>query len=218
MRGMARTLSRQAGVSLLELIAGVVLFAVVVAVALQSSLASSRVTASLVSTSDLDLQAHRVLEQVTRELGQARLDSMTPEATAPYGASGLTYERAEIDGTGAIAWSAPRRIEFVQAAGDPLDGTDNDGNGLVDDGEIWLVTNVGEPGQQRSLLLRHVARFVDGEVENLLDDNGNGLIDERGLSFERREGLVFVRISVQCIDPDGHVATRTAESAVRTRN
>lgn len=216
---MPRTSTRQLGFTLIELVASIVLFAIVILVALQSSLVTGRATASLVSSSELDVQAHRVLDQVTEELMQARAETLSPTAPgAPYGASALAYERAEATASGAITWSTTRRIEFVQSAADAVDGMDNDNNGLVDDGEIWLVTAAGLPGERRALLARHVAGFLGGEQENGLDDNDNGLSDERGLSFELRDGTLLVRVSLQAVDPDGNVSTQTAATAIRLRN
>ena len=68
---------REAGFTMIELIASIVLFSVVILVAMQSSLVAGRVTASLVSTSELDLQAHRVVDQIAEELMQARLETDT---------------------------------------------------------------------------------------------------------------------------------------------
>ncbi|MDJ0523152.1 MAG: prepilin-type N-terminal cleavage/methylation domain-containing protein [Planctomycetota bacterium] len=209
---------RQAGFTMIELMASIVLFSIVILVALQSSLVAGRVTASLVSTSELDLQAHRVVDQIAEELLQARAETLTPDAMAPYGSSVLTYERAEATTGGGVVWTTTRRIEFVQSASDALDGVDNDGNGLVDDGEIWLVTDAGLPGERRALLARHVAGFLAGEQENALDDNANGLTDERGLSFELRDGALHVRVSLQAVDPKGGYQTHTAETAIRMRN
>ncbi len=217
MRGARRT-TGQSGFTMIEVIASAVLFAITIVVALHSSLVAGRATASLVSSSELDLLVHRVGDRLTRELVQARAESLAPSPDAPYGGSTLAYERARPDGTGGIGWSTTRRLEFVQAAGDPLDGIDNDRNGLVDEGEIWLVTDVGLPSEERSLIVRHVASFLEGEQENVLDDNGNGLVDERGLSLELREGVLYVRVSLQTVNPDGRVVTRTGETAVRMRN
>ncbi len=215
----SRATTGQRGFTVIELIASVVLFAIVILVALQSSLVSGRVTATLVTTSELDVQAHRVLDQLTEEFLQARAETLSPEAPgAPYGAASMSYERAEATASGDITWSTTRRVEFIQSAADALDGLDNDGNGLVDDGEIWLVTDAGLPGERRALLARHVAGFLGGEQENGLDDNDNGLTDERGLSFEMRDGALLIRVSLQAVDPKGGVATRTAATAIRLRN
>ena len=158
------------------------------------------------------------MERICRELTQARIETLDPQPDPPLGASTLTYERAEIDFAGKIAWSTKRRIEFVASPRDPEDGIDNNGNGLVDECELWLVRDVDLATEYRSLLSQNVASFLEGETENLADDNGNGLMDERGLSMELRAGLLLINLSTQARNPSGGVMTLTAETAVRLRN
>jgi hypothetical protein len=206
------------GLSLIEVVLGLVLVLAAVAAALSITSTASSVTAATTARGQLDVRVHRTLDRIARELVAAREDSLDPDAEAPLGASALSFQRAVDDGAGGIAWSSMRRIESLPSPADPEDGIDNDGNGLVDDREIWLVRDFALPGERRSLLTRHVASFLEGESSNVTDDNGNGLIDERGLSIEHRDGVLVIRITLQAVGPDGDVMSRTAEMAVQPRN
>ncbi len=212
------SLPREAGLTTIELVAAIVFVSITVVVGVRAIMVTGTVTKQTVSSSQLEQRLHRVAAQISEELLQARVDTLDPVPEQPLGASTLTYERAEIDMTGRIVWSTPRSIELVPATDDPEDGIDNDRDGLVDEHDIWLVRNAGLENEQRSLLTTGVASFLAGESENVIDDNGNELFDERGLSFELRDGVMLIRLTMQARDAEGEVASRTCETAIRMRN
>mgnify|MGYP000916787162 FL=1 len=65
---------------------------------------------------------------------------------------------------------------------------------------------------------RASAKFLEGEISNGIDDNGNGLIDERGLSFEVQGKMVVIRITIEKPGPEGTLSTKTLETRVTCRN
>lgn len=214
----SRRKARQAGFTQLELVAVIVIMSVILTIAYRVVMTTDSVTRSTVALSEQDQSLNRAMERLCRELTQARIETLDPSPDQPLGASTLAYERAEIDLDGKIIWSTKRRIEFVASPTDPEDGIDNNGNGLVDECELWLVRDADLVTEYRSLLTRNVASFLEGETENLADDNANGLMDERGLSIELRDGLLLINLSTQARSPSGGVTTLTAETAVRLRN
>ena len=115
-------------------------------------------------------------------------------------------------------WGAFRRLELVPEPSDPLDGADNDGDGLVDEHVLRLVHDVDLMSERTAVLVQGVAPLLEGETPNALDDNGNAIADEAGLSLALRDGVVYVRLSLQGRNPKGHVLTRTAETIVWPRN
>lgn len=60
--------------------------------------------------------------------------------------------------------------------------------------------------------------FLEGEVLNGVDDNGNGLIDEQGLSFTLFGDSVTIRLSIAQTNPEGEEITQTVETVVTVRN
>jgi hypothetical protein len=110
------------------------------------------------------------------------------------------------------------RIEWRPDPNDPTDGADNDGDGLVDEGEIVISRNFGSAGQQDTVIATSVPRLLLGELPNGADDNGNGLQDEAGLSFELlADGSVRVRLTVQA-RKQGTTFSSTVEATVLPRN
>ena len=81
-----------------------------------------------------------------------------------------------------------------------------------------LTTDVGAPTEHRRVITRWVAELYQGELENGVDDNGNGLIDERGFFLERVGETVIVRLMLQRRTGDGTVLDRTSQTSMRLRN
>ncbi len=173
-----------------------------------------------VNAAHLENQARRTLDRIANEVMEAGQQWVLPQPLPPLGSGTLNYRRNTGFGGGNIAWSTNTSIQFQYAPGELDDGLDNDGNGLVDDGVVALVQDVGGPDQQTTILTRWVAEFLQGEVPNGADDNGNGLQDEGGLSFEYDPALqmLTIRITLQRRDAEGRLATRTMQTSVRLRN
>lgn len=57
-----------------------------------------------------------------------------------------------------------------------------------------------------------------GELDNGVDDNGNGLIDEKGLVFTLTGSRVTVRLTLERKSETGEIVTRTVETMVTCRN
>jgi hypothetical protein len=206
------------GFTFFEMLAVLVILMIVGGVGFQAIQMTSTASAATVFRTDLDQRAHRAVTRIVRELQDARLKTLMPEPIAPFGASTLSYVCAEVPDEETIVWGEYRRLELVPSATDPLDGRDNDHDGLTDEHVLRLVHDVGLISERTMVLVRNVAARLEGEAANALDDNGNGLIDEAGLSISVREGVLHVRLSLQGRDPKGNVATRTAETTVWPRN
>ncbi|MHC5011386.1 MAG: PilW family protein [Planctomycetota bacterium] len=209
---------QQAGITFIEVLFGLVLVAMVAYISLMITSTAGGAVSSTVSSTWVDQRAHRLVEQLTRELMQAGEETVVTMPIPPLGSSTLSYQRAESISGGSVVWSTMRRIELVPDPTDPPNGMDDNGNGLTDEHLVRLVTNAGLPSETVTVLARHVAGLLEGETENVLDDNDNGLIDERGLCFEWRDDVLVIRASLQGVDVKGVVTTRTVETSVRVRN
>ncbi|MCA9322374.1 MAG: hypothetical protein KDB53_16650, partial [Planctomycetes bacterium] len=64
----------------------------------------------------------------------------------------------------------------------------------------------------------NVQNLLQGEVLNGLDDNGNGLADERGLSFERDGVRLLVRVGMGFKQSSANVATAVCETSLALMN
>ena len=71
---------------------------------------------------------------------------------------------------------------------------------------------------QTTVLARFVREYLEGEVPNGKDDNGNGLVDEMGLSFDSIGMVWTVRLTLERRDANGNLCTQTVQTAVKMRN
>jgi hypothetical protein len=181
---------------------------------LRSGIAGSQVTTARAL---LERNANHGLRQITEALlpaGQATLSA----ANAPLGSSFLDFQVPSAVGPAGVTFGPATRIEWRADPGDPADGADNDGDGLVDEGEVVIRRSFGTANEQDTVVATSVPRLMLGETVNGVDDNANGLQDEAGLAFERlADGSVRVRLTVQA-RRQGTLFSRMVETTVLPRN
>jgi len=172
-----------------------------------------------VTSAVLEARGRRVLERMVTELQSAETASLNPMPNPPLGSSSLRFRAsAGYNGTAKL-WTPWSRIAFVPDPRDPVDGVDNDGDGMIDEGRVVLVRDDGGPGQVQITLANHVSKLLEGEKANVADDNGNGLVDEAGLSFTiDGNQTLTIRLTLGARDPRGRTMLRTVQTSVRTRN
>ena len=214
----ARPAAAQRGFTFLEMMAVIVVLAIVGGLGVQALQMTTGASSTTVFQSELDARAHRVLTRVVRELQEAEGLSFLPSPLEPFGADAFDYRCAEISDAERIVMGDYRRLELLPAGNDPRDGVDNDGDGLIDEHELWLVRDVGLASEYRTILARAVSAYLEGEAPNAADDNGNGIIDERGFNVALRDGILHVRLSLQGRSPRDEIVTRIAETKVWVRN
>lgn len=166
----------------------------------------------------VEMDLHRTLDFLMDELEASIGSRLQPLPVAPLASQTLAYDHST-GYVGGVIVPGPRRS--VTMVLDPLefdDGLDNDDDGLIDEGELVWIENEGLPGEISTVYLRDIPEFLEGEVENALDDNGNGLIDEPGLSFELTGNVLTIRLTVERRDPMGRLFRKSAVSSVRVRN
>ena len=148
------------------------------------------------------------------------IDKVTPTGVAaPVSVSSLQFQRGVGVLNGAIDWGDLEQVAFEYGPDEPNDGIDNDGDGFVDEGRIVHRLRVGTADEQAIILCSDVLEILDGEIAgNLVDDNGNGLVDETGLAFDFESGRLNVRVTVGRLHPDGTPAVRTFVQATAFRN
>jgi prepilin-type N-terminal cleavage/methylation domain-containing protein len=173
-----------------------------------------------VTAAVLEARGRRVLERIVTELQGAETASMTPNPTPPLlGSSSLRFRTsAGYNGTAKL-WNPWTRIQFVPDPRDPVNGVDDDGDGMIDEGRVVLVRDDGGPNQVQITLANNVSRLLEGEKANAADDNGNGLVDEAGLTFSMdADQTLTIRLTLGARDPRGRTMLRTVQTSVRTRN
>jgi type II secretory pathway pseudopilin PulG len=205
---------RSRGLTLVELVLALALLAGMVVVA--GSVTDRASGAFRVNSANevLTVRAHAALEGVLEPLAEAEAGNLPPLV---LGASSVSYHRA-IGFAGGTVWGPNSQIVLQYDTGELNDGNDNDGDGLVDEGELLWLENPGQPGERRIVLARGVREYLEGETLNGLDDNGNGFADERGFWIDGAAGVLTARLSLERLDPQGRLLLCTVESSTRVRN
>lgn len=161
----------------------------------------------------------RAVQRVTRELEFAGLGAMTPRNTSPLWSESLSFRGCQgyDEGAASVAWSDVRTLRLEYEPGESDDGADNDGDGLVDEGQLVWLENEGAPEEQRIVLAHGVAEYLQGETPDGDDDNGNGLVDERGFALSFEGAVVTIHLSLQTAGANGTIA-KTLETSVSVHN
>ncbi len=173
-----------------------------------------------VANADVEAQTRRMVERIAAEFLDADRSSLVLAPPAPFGATSIDFQRAEAYGVGGVQMGPVRRIQLAYVPGEADDGADNNGNGLVDECRLELVTDLaGAPGEIVGWG-GFVREYLEGEVPDGNDDNGNGVSDERGLclTYEPISAALTIRLTVERLSPSGGSILRTVETAVRLRN
>lgn len=142
-----------------------------------------------------------VLERIARAIMSSSRESLAPTSEAPLSTDQLRFQMNLGIEDGAVVWSPPETIG--------LESLDN---------ELYW-TKVPEAGpEQRVVLTKLVRPYLEGELPNGMDDNRNGLIDEKGLSFVVDRNAVHIRLTLERVDANGKLVTSTVETTVTCRN
>jgi hypothetical protein len=203
----------QSGIALIEIVLSLaVLTVLTVAVGrvLETGLGAYETT----SPAGVRQLSHRAMDRIADRLSFAGLSTLDRNVLG----SSLKF-RACLGSTGGTKdYDKLAILRWRPEPEDPADGKDNDGDGLIDEGMVVLRTDVGEATERRIILVRGVARLLEGEIANGVDDNGNGEVDERGLLFQVEPNAVRVHLTLVRPGPDGRIVVRTARTLVSMRN
>ena len=209
----------RAGFTLLEMMVVLALLSTFVGSLLAVGSTSTRLCVTGATHANLESSARRALDRLADELTGARSDSLATLPESPLWQEQIDFDRVESmrAGDGRITWSSDR-AEFRMDTGEIDDGNDNDDDGLVDEGALVLVRDAGGAGESTLTLAHGVREYLEGELANGVDDNGNGLIDDRGVTFERSGSDLRLYLTLEGLDRDGRIVTRTLETTIWSRN
>jgi prepilin-type N-terminal cleavage/methylation domain-containing protein len=161
----------------------------------------------------------RAIDRVAVELENAGLGTLLPN---PIGvaADDLVFQIATgvnpADGT--ILFGPSTRLRFVFEPGELVNGLDDDGDGLIDEGCVVLTRNYFQANELNVTLARRIPLLLEGETANGADDNGNGFADERGFCVTLEGDLLRLRLSMMRAAPDGTPVIATVETALQLKN
>ena len=195
-------MSRRAGFTVIEVSIAVVLVVIVgIKVALLLDMASAAETEDAAEMV-LEDQTHRVLDQIAFAVMGANRETLFPDPESPTHSAEVQYEVSLGVQEGEVVWGDPEQIGLEA------------GN----DARLLWLENPGELEERRVVWCNIVRPFLEGEEQNGVDDNGNGLVDEKGLNFTLQGNMVSIRLSLERTRAGGETITNTVETRVTLRN
>ena len=179
------------GFTLVEVSIAVLIFGVlaVTTIALVKTTGDSYADGSLHSY--LNTQSRLFLEQVSRELGSAGINTLSP--AFPANSTSLTFQMASGYANGQVVYAAPITYAFQYAIGEVDNGIDDNRDGRIDEGQVVRTEN----GQSVTLSLD---------------------LAENGITFTRNSNTVSIVITLERLDDKGNLVTYTRALTVQVRN
>ena len=145
-------------------------------------------------------QARRVIDRIALAIMGSDRDTLLPQVEDVHSTS-IRYNCSLGLENGVVVWGEPEEVR------------------LNDDGDsVEWRENPGTIDERQVVWTSLVSPLLEGETVNGVDDNGNGLIDEDGLSFVVEGERVIVRLTIQRREVDGRTVQQTVESIVACRN
>lgn len=145
-------------------------------------------------------QARRVIDQIALAVMGSDRGTLLPQIEELH-SDRIRYTFSLGIEDGAVVWSEPEEIRL------------DDGKSKVE----WRE-NPGAAEERRVVWTNLVSPLLEGEQQNGVDDNGNGLVDEDGLSFVLEGQRVVIRLTLRRPAEGGRTLVETVESVVTCRN
>ena len=205
---------RERGLTLVELAITVLILSLTVGIITMSFGTSFRVWKSSSHSREVDRRANRGLDRILEALEYASSETVAPDLGEHESSCYIEFQPTTGSVDGKQQLGPKVRIEWLRDPLDPEDGVDNNGNGLVDEGLVVRREDPGGEDEIRVVLLRSVGNLLEGEEPNGEDDNANGLVDEKGLCFERDGSILKIRLTLLHDSGEGGVIAWTGEGHV----
>lgn len=192
----------RAGFTVLEVSIAVTLVVILLFNASQLISTASRSGDTTAKQQELDQLADQTIDRIALALMAANEEKTLPSNSAPFNSELINYETSLGVENGETVWSEPERIAL---------DTEED---LV----RW-ARNPDSPDVLQIVWGKHVSEMQIGELDGDLDDNnGNILIDEKGLSFNIDGSSVQINLTLRQNLDDGTELTASTHTRVAFRN
>ena len=213
------------GFSLVELMVTIAILTVIISAIYAVLISSTKAYRTGVAKGKMEDDARLMVERIASLLTEASLATVDGNSAlggiqqpiAPAGSSEISFQPSQgTDGNGNLVLGNLQGVFWQMDAGESDNGIDDDGDGLIDEGQVFfgdaITISTADWGY-------NVAEFLEGETAgDLIDNNGNGLVDERGLSFQLSGSAVIVRMTIQTTDDNGALMQATVQTTVVIRN
>lgn len=193
--------ARRAGLTAIEVLLALGLLSIVVLKATMVLTSANDAQQRDSSQMALEDQARTVLDQIAYAILGSDRESLFPDPESPVFSTSLRYAISLGVEDGEVVWSDPEEIGLS-----------------VDESQVVWRRNPDAPEELRVAWCNVVRPFLEGETQNGDDDNDNGIVDEKGLSFVLEGSAVTIRLSVEREGPDSQPIIQTVETVVTVRN
>jgi prepilin-type N-terminal cleavage/methylation domain-containing protein len=192
--------SPRGGFTLIEIMIAVTLLALVLANLYMVFGDTNKAMRARESTFETEVEARRVLDRIAMRVIGAELDTLEIPSSSPNSSASIDFNVNLGFDEGQVQWSPGQRIAH--------DGTS----------QVSWAESPGQEDERRAVWTNHAAQLLQGEEMNGEDDNGNGLIDERGLEFHVQGKMVVISLTIEKVGPGGKLSTKTVSTRVTCRN
>jgi prepilin-type N-terminal cleavage/methylation domain-containing protein len=198
---MRARLGARAGMTVIEMLIAMAVVGLVLGNVTMMLGSSSEAYSTETSKANLEDQLTQTLDRAVLALMGASEESLQPGTQAPAFHSTLDFRASLGVQEGVVVHGDAERIELV----------------LEDGRVVWRERPDDDSGRSVTWT-RWVREFLEGEVPNGVDDNGNGLVDESGLAFVIRGSEVEVLLTLERVGSDGKSSTYSRTAIVHCRN
>ena len=195
---LLRTNRSRRGWTIIELVLATVLIVTVMAKAVFVMKSALGLANDATASMHFEDQTRRVMDRIALAVMGSSRGQLMPGVEAVHNKN-LRYNFSLGLEDGVVVWSAP---EEIRLEGDGVEWRENP-DAIDERKVVW--TNLVRP-------------LLEGELENGIDDNGNGLIDEDGLSFVIEGDNVTIRLTLERPEIGGSLVPETVVAVVNCRN
>jgi hypothetical protein len=147
----------------------------------------------------LEDQARLTLDRMAYAIMGAARETIDPGVETPFSSDEIRYEISLGVQDGEVVWGDPEKIWLGET-------------------RLQWAQALGTPDERTAAWSNAVRELLEGELLNGVDDNGNGLTDERGVSFTVEGDMVRIRLCLAQVNDEGQELVRTVETVVTCRN
>lgn len=218
-------MKQRRGFSLIELMVTIAILSVIVAAIYSVLVSSTKAYRTGVAKGKMEDDARMMVERIAVLVTEASLATIDGNAAvggiqqplAPAGSSEIMFQPVQgTDGNGNRVLGNLQGVFWQIGSGETDNGIDDDHDQLIDEAQVFFGDAVTISTADWGY---NVAEFAEGEIGgDAVDNNGNGLVDERGLNFQLSGSSVIIRMTVQSTDEHGDLMQATVETTVIIRN
>ena len=162
---------------------------------------AAKKTDAEIERTHVESQARFVLRKIGFAIMGSHPDSLVPDTSSPLATTSIRYQVSLGVTDGEIVWSEPEKVALEEAVR-----------------QVYWSDNPDADAERRVVWTSLVAPYLEGEIPNGMDDNGNGLVDEKGLSVTIDRNAIRMHLTLERRLKSGELEQSTVSTTVTCRN